>query len=132
MKICTGKKILASIVFTLLATTVNAISGDDYRCVVERITLAQGDVGAKYESYKKAYIGKEFTIERTSGMMAGALKNSFTTKPQVIDFGSKENAFKAITTMRSDQSAGGGSNIYAITILEYLDEVQKPFVIGFI
>lgn len=51
--------------------------------------------------------------------MAGALKNSYVTAPQVIDYGSTENSYKAVATMRKDQGAGVGSSIYALTINEY-------------
>ena len=60
--------------------------------------------------------------------MAGALKNSYATKPQVIDSGSKDNAFKVVTTMRIEQGAGVGSNIYALTINEYDKSPKKPFI----
>lgn len=100
---------------------------DDYRCVIERVSVAQGDIGSSYEFYRRNYIGKEFTVERTSGLMAGAIKNSYVTKPEVIDFGSKENSYKVVTTLRRDQSTTG-SNIYALTILEYLESEKKPFV----
>ncbi len=60
--------------------------------------------------------------------MAGALKNSYVTKPQVIDSGSKDNAFKVVTTMRIEQGAGAGSNIYALTINEYDKSPKKPFI----
>ncbi len=62
--------------------------------------------------------------------MSGALKNSFVTDPQVIDFGSTGtgNGYKVITTMRTDQGLGAGSNIYALHISEYVEEDQKPFV----
>lgn len=35
--------------------------------------------------------------------MAGALKNSYVTDPQVIDYGSTEDSYKAVATMRKDQ-----------------------------
>lgn len=60
--------------------------------------------------------------------MAGALKNSGMTKPQVIDRGSNENSFKVVTTMRKDQGLGPGSNISALTIREFDDSQKKPFV----
>ena len=60
--------------------------------------------------------------------MAGALKNSYVTKPQVIDPGSKGNAFKVVTTMRLEQGAGAGSNVYVLTINEYSSSPKKPFV----
>jgi len=74
------------------------------------------------------YIGKQFNVERNTGLMAGALKNSYVTEPQVIDHGSSENSYKVVTTMRKDQGAGAGSSLFALTINEYADGVRKPFV----
>ena len=54
--------------------------------------------------------------------------NSYATKPQVIDSGSKDNAFKVVTTMRIEQGAGAGSNIYALTVNEYDKSQKKPFI----
>lgn len=105
-----------------------AQAGSDYRCAIGRVSLAQGDNGPTYDMYKRNYLGKEFTIERVSGLMAGVLKNSFVTKPQIIDTGSNSNSYKVVTTMRSGEGAGAGSNIYALTVLEYEKTSKKPFI----
>lgn len=60
--------------------------------------------------------------------MAGALKNSYFTDPQVIDYGDSENSYKVVTTMRKEQGAGAGSTMYALTVNEYKDGARKPFV----
>ena len=60
--------------------------------------------------------------------MAGVLKNSYITMPQVIDYGSNDNAYKVVTTLRREEGAGAGSNIYALAISEYETSAQKPFV----
>jgi len=100
----------------------NAWASPDYRCTVEKA------VSASASSLGHMYIGKQFKVERKSGLMAGALKNSYVTKPQVIDYGSSENSYKVVTTMRIDQGAGAGSSLFALTIDEYKDEARKPFV----
>lgn len=94
----------------------------DYRCSIERA------VSASESSLSQTFIGKQFTVERKTGLMAGALKNSYVTEPQVIDYGSSENSYKVVTTMRKDQGAGAGSSLFALTINEYSDGVRKPFV----
>ena len=100
----------------------NAWASPDYRCTVERA------VSASESSLAPMYIGKQFNVERNTGLMAGALKNSYVTEPQVIDHGSSENSYKVVTTMRKDQGAGAGSSLFALTINEYADGVRKPFV----
>jgi hypothetical protein len=100
----------------------NAWALPDYRCTVERAA------SASESSLGHMYIGKQFTVERKSGLMAGALKNSYVTEPQVIDYGSSENSYKVVTTMRKDQRDGAGSSLFALTNKEYADGVRKPFV----
>ena len=39
--------------FALTMTTGIATGSDDYRCTINRLSLAQGDNGATYDLYKK-------------------------------------------------------------------------------
>lgn len=100
----------------------SASAAVDYRCTVERV------VAASEGESNQVYIGKQFTVDRQTGLMIGALKNSYVTEPQVIDHGSLETSFKVVTTMRKDQGAGASSNIYALTINEYQNGSRKPFI----
>lgn len=100
----------------------NAWALSDYRCTVER------SVSASDVSLGHLYIGKQFTVERKTGLMAGALKNSYFTDPQVIDYGDSGNSYKVVTTMRKDQGAGAGSSIFALTIMEFKEGERKPFI----
>ena len=105
-----------------LAVAANVGAAEDFRCMIECT------VAAKEKPMNRFFIGKQFTVERRTGLMAGALKNSYVTDPQVIDFGSTENSYKAVATMRKDQGAGVGSSIYALTINEYEEGDRKPFI----
>ncbi|WP_147453674.1 hypothetical protein [Pseudomonas prosekii] len=99
-----------------------AMAATDYRCTVERTdSTSKSSVG-------HVFIGKQFTVERRTGVMAGALKNSYVTAPQVIDPGSTENSFKVMTTMQLDQGLGSGSALYALVVNEYQDGPRKNFV----
>ncbi|MGE6315736.1 hypothetical protein ACQKC1_08075 [Shewanella baltica] len=109
-------------------TVAATAAGRDYKCVVERVSSASGDNGSSHQFYVDNYVGRDFSVDRASGVMAGALKNSYVTEPQVIDFGSSENAYKAVATMRVDQGAGAGSSVYALTIEEFESGPEKPFV----
>ena len=108
--------------FVSLIGMGNAWALPDYRCTVERA------VSASESSMSHIFIGKHFTVERKTGLMAGALKNSYVTEPQVIDFGSTENSYKVVTTMRKDEGVGPGSSVFVLTINEYVDEAHKPFI----
>ncbi|TWC12130.1 MULTISPECIES: hypothetical protein [unclassified Pseudomonas] len=105
-----------------LAGATNAWAGEDYRCTIE------STVAAKEKPINRIYIDKQFTVERQTGLMAGVLKNSYVTDPQVVDYGSTENSYKVVVTMRRDQGAGVGSSIYALTINEYDEGDRKPFI----
>lgn len=109
-----------------LVAATNACASEDYRCTIERAVSAQQS--KSHSEDIQMYIGKQFTVERRSGLMAGALKNSYVTDPQVIDYGSTENSYKVVTTMRKDQGGGAGSTIFALTISEYLEGAKKPFI----
>ena len=118
-------------VFATLMAVLPALaapqSAPDYRCRIERITMP-GIPKASVEYWQKLYEGKEFTVDRQTGIMAGTLKNLFTTKPVVIDIGSDQNSFKAVTTMRRDQGAGVGSNVYVLVVREFEKAPRKPFL----
>jgi hypothetical protein len=109
-------------------TTMGTMAEPDYRCTVERVVMISTEPVKTLAWEEKFYIGKQFTVERQTGLMAGILKNSFTTKPVVIDIGSKDNSYKVVTTMRLEEGAGFSSHIYALTINEYVDSSQKRFV----
>lgn len=113
---------MGAIVLLALAATANAWSAEDFRCTIE------STVAAKEKPINRIFIGKQFIVERRTGLMAGSLKNSYVTDPQVIDYGSTENSYKVVATMRKEQGAGVGSSIYALTINEYDESDRKPFI----
>lgn len=100
----------------------NAWALPDYRYTIER------SVSASDVSLGNLYIGKQFTVDRNTGLMTGALKNSYFTDPQVIDYGDSGNSYKVVTTMRNEQGAGAGSSVFALTIMEFKDGERRPFI----
>jgi len=106
----------------------SANAGTDYHCTIQKVVTADAMPNSTLKLHEKTYIGQKFSVERKTGVMVGALKNSYTTKPQIIDFGSKDNSFKVVTTMRLEEGVGAGSNIYALTINEYESSPTKPFI----
>jgi len=122
------KWLVRAFILALIIQPFQVFAGDDYKCQIERISFASGDQGNLYDMYVKNYIGKDFTVFRSSGLMAGTLKNSYVTAPKVIDFGSTENSYKVVTTMSKEQGVGAGSNVYTLIVLEYEKGPKKPFV----
>ena len=101
----------------------------DYRCTIDRVSVADGDNGPIYQEAHKYYVGKQFSVERKSGVMSGILKNSFVTRPQVIDMGGvKQNSYKVVQAMKINEGAGYGTNISALNISEFVESPKKPFV----
>ena len=111
---------------TLFLIASSAFSASDYRCVVARRISAGQESLAAQKIQENTYIGKEFTVERQTGLMTGILKFSSFTKPQVIDHGSTDNSFKVISSVRANEGLGG-TIIYALTINEYERSDKKAF-----
>ena len=125
MKTTQALRFLVSVTLCLIASS--AYSASDYRCVVaRRISAGQESVDVQ-KMQENTYIGKEFTVERQTGLMAGVLKFSSFTKPQIIDSGSTDNSFKVISSVSANEGLGG-TIIYALTINEYERSDTKAFV----
>lgn len=106
----------------------SAHAANDYRCTIDKRIYASPELPAIQKAQEKAYIGKQFTVERETGIMAGALQNAFTTDPEIVDNGSDENAYKVVSTIKAGEEHVYGSNIYALVINENEKSAQKSFV----
>lgn len=104
-----------------------AFAQQDYRCVIERVAKADNSP-LLLKQLQKDYVGKQFTVERRTGMMAGALKNSYRTTPTVIDMGSTDNSYKVVNSLRKDQGVGFGSNAYMLVVNEFERSPEKNFL----
>lgn len=118
------KALISAVLVASLATSIPDALASDYRCIVERVETPK----SSDSPFHQLYVGREFTVDRISGVMAGALKNNYVTSPEVIDRGSSDNAFKVLGSLRLDQGAGAGSNVYLLTINEYDSSPRKPFL----
>ena len=122
------KIVKSLLVFVALLTSNASFSASDYICTIDRPSIADGDSGNLYEMYVKNYVGKDFTVSRNTGVMSGALKNSYVTSPKIIDIGSSENSFKVVTTMMKEEGIGNGSTVSALNVSEFNESVNKPFL----
>lgn len=106
-----------------LAWSAGGWAMDDYKCTIESVLSADGE-----PSFRQYSVGKEFTVDRQSGRMAGELKNSYgDVVPEVIDLGYTGNGYKVIATRRATVTLPGAS-IWALNILEYRTTKRKPFL----
>lgn len=115
------------IIGALFLVTASQALAQDYKCVIEKY-MQPGLPQDKQEYWERLFKGKEFTVDRRTGIMAGTIKNSYTTRPQIIDPGSKDNSFKVVTTLRREQGVGIGSNVFTLVINEFESTPKKPFV----
>jgi hypothetical protein len=120
----------STLFFTFTAALLwgTAWAAEDYRCTVERVVLGPPAEASAQASATARYKGKEFTVSRRTGVMSGALKNAYVTAPVVVDIGSPQNSFKAVTTLRPGEGSGPGSNAYLLVVREYTNGPFKPFM----
>ena len=124
------KKYLTVSAVLVMFLNAHALAQDlrDYRCTIDRVATSASSASKALEAVRKRYFGKGFTVDRRTGIMAGALKNSYVTRPEVIDHGSAENSYKVVTTLRREQGAGAGTNVHVLIVSEYETGARKPFV----
>jgi hypothetical protein len=67
---------------------------------------------------------RSFFDKKPLGNPDRPLKNNQVNAPVIIDIGSTENSFKAVTTMRGSRT----SNVHALIIQEFIKDNKKPFV----
>jgi hypothetical protein len=119
---------LSVLAIVSLMSCGTAAAAPDYRCNVERIHNAAGEGKDSWvHQERKTFVGKQFSVDRRTGVMSGALKNN-RTEPQIIDPGSRDNSFKAIATFRKGQVMGSGTAVFTLIVEEHVDSPVKPFV----
>lgn len=111
-----------------LLCTAGVAHAQDFRCKVDQI-ISAAPLSAQAQTFlNQSYLGKEFTVERRTGQMAGVLKILSPVATQVIDMGDKENGFKMVATMRKEQGLGAASAVYALVINTFDEAARKPFM----
>ncbi|OCH24630.1 hypothetical protein [Aliivibrio sp. 1S128] len=110
-------------ILVMLLISFKSLALDDYKCMITN-AVSSNENGKLIEVGDKSVNGKIFTVDRSSGVMVGPIKNNYISEPIVLDFGSTDNSFKAVTTMRNEIT----TNVYVLTIQEFIDGSRKPFV----
>ncbi|WP_417452220.1 hypothetical protein [Kordiimonas sp.] len=104
--------------------TPTAMGAEDYLCDVTGAGRAEASGEFETSYFLKLVIGRQFSVDRKTGVMSGTLKNNYVQPPKLIDRGSKDNAFKVVTMDVFENT----TNIYVLIIDEYIDGRNKPFV----
>lgn len=107
---------------------VAAQEAASYLCTIHRVESADEAAPATKAKRDADYLGKHFTVDRSTGVMRGSLNNAYQRLPTVIDFGTRDSAFKAVTTISFSEGFESGTNIHALTVMEFVPQKKKPFV----
>jgi len=111
------------VIILILIFSFQAFAFNDYKCLINNVVTANSE-GELIEIGDKSVINKIFTVDRKTGAMAGPIKNNYFSNPEVLDYGSQENSFKVLSTMKNEIT----TNIYVLTVEEFADSSKKPFV----
>jgi hypothetical protein len=118
-----------TLIFTSMILLIsNAFAKQEYECEIKTVAIADLTNEKVLSFLKKSYIGKKFKVDVDTAKISGTFNSNPFTKPQIIDKGSKENSFKLIQTMKLKEGLGKGSTIQALTISEYFESNEKPFI----
>jgi len=107
--------------FVFALTVCSAANAQQaYKCVILDYVQIQDD-GTFGEPDLPPEIGADFVVDRGTGRMSGALNNHNWPPSQVLDMGSSEQAYKAITVTESYVS------VTFLYVEEFAESRQKPF-----
>ena len=99
------------------------LAGDAYKCTVKQ-TAGLRDNGEMSETnFSKLYLGKEFVVDKRTGLMNGGLSNhNAYGQPKVIDYGSSQQSFKVITIFNPMTA------VDYLYVEEFKANSEKPFI----
>lgn len=109
----------------LLLTCGTCYANDGFKCTIKDAVHLENDGKLNHKSEIVGwYIGKEFVVDRKTGLIVGAkLSNSMTGQmPKVYDYNQAENSYRAVTIY---QKTG---TIDYLEIHQYSKELQKSFL----
>ena len=79
----------------ILLTSPSSFAQTAYKCVIKDAKTVADDGTLEEWTYS---VGKDFVVDRPTGRMSGAhVNHNAYGQPQVIDYGSEDQAFKAVT-----------------------------------
>lgn len=118
----TNKTAFVMLLLQAFSLTI-VFAGENYKCTVTD-TLQAEAVAQPGQKAGQSPKGKQFTVERATGVMSGAISNVFASQPTVFSFGSEESSYRVVSATGSDPT----SATCTLVIEESSKEAQKPFV----
>jgi hypothetical protein len=114
-------KLLIMIVALALVST-GAWSSGGYKCTIKPVVGITADGVIQDAEIFQIQVGKEFTIDRSTGRMIGELSNyNAKGSPVILDPGSKVQALKVLTVY------GPQTYVDYLYLKEFVDSKEKPF-----
>ena len=111
------------LVFLFLAAPGLAHAIDAYKCTVLDASGLNDDGRLGSTSFTGWYLDKEFVVDKGTGRVKGGLSNNNGYgQPQVLDYGSVSQAFKALTIFKPFIT------VNYLYIEEFHDGNEKPFM----
>jgi D-serine dehydratase len=110
------------IAFIALILPIFANSSGLYVCEIKSIS-SLNDKGYLETKYDQPYIGKTFTVAKSSGVMSGIIQNTLGGTPKVIQHPSKDWAYKVIT-----ESTTKHKDVYYLLVQDFKHSRSKPFM----
>ena len=110
---------------TIAAT--EAVALESYECnVKEGMSLSEDGSLQKKGGFADIAVGTKFTVDRRTGRVLGKISNhNAYGQPKVIDPGSSEQSFKAITIYQPNVT------VDLLIIQQFSDSPEKPFIFLF-
>ncbi|UQN40812.1 hypothetical protein [Agarivorans sp. B2Z047] len=100
-----------------------------YHCEVKSEFVLTDTGTLKLEN--KVYVGSMFSVERKTGVVLGeGIENSVFPTKQVIDAGSKEQAYQLVWISHEVIGVKGAYNSSYLRIQEYYEGTNKPFILN--
>ncbi len=122
------QKIIFSIVILILINPTLVLAESDFNCTITGVSEITVDGHIEALAGKKNYyetaVGAEFIVQREKGLMAGRFVSNAGWKVNVIDQGSVQQSYKALSNKTSGRVQ---SQFLEIRIQEKND--KKPFVL---
>ncbi len=92
-----------------------------YECVIKKVYDVNDAGMLEISSFQSQFEGNKFSVSRETGKIVGQTLTTILSKnTRVINYGSKENSFKALAEFEGQ--------IQVIEIQEFREGNEKPFV----
>lgn len=105
----------------IIAMEVSAFDG--FKCIIKDTVSPDSSGRLVEDAFYKGFQGREFTVDRKTGRMIGALKNhEYYGEPKIINTGSEKKAFRVVTEYRPSVK------FEYLTVETYEDNEFLPFL----